>query len=529
MILSLEEIKKIIKDNPNREIVDLAVKMQKRLSVHVLGIGVDYYLSKINNFENADQFQVRKKYARSNKDIIERITRPIDKVFSATGGSTFYDLPENKNQEFRNKLKNVENGISLKKWIEEYWKIAYMCDPMGIVFIEVDENGDAYPTYKSSSSIYDYKLNGRNLDYIVFKENTKDDSNRYRVIDNNFDYIIESRGEEIKIIQNETYKNYFGEVPAIICSNIPIIGSNGFKSPIENIVEIADEYLRENSVKSVYKLLHGFPKPWEYISECKECNGTGSVNAEICPSCKGTKADLKKDVSETRFLPIPDSNDAKIAPDIAGYTAPSIEAWSKMSEELKELESLMFETLWGTKQLEKGENDTATGKFIDTQPINDRLSKISESAETIEKFITDSLGFYYYNSSYNGSSINYGRRYQIESHDSIWKKYEEARKNGAPDTILDDFLFEYTQSKYENNSLELQIQLKLLEVEPFKHLSVSDVKSLELEGIDYYKKVYFNEFVSTLSDNEIIYKTSKTLRDNLTNYVTKKIIKNEKE
>ena len=527
MILTRAEILEILKENPHKEDVKIAQEAQKKLSVHVFGIGMDEYLEKINSFENPDQYKIRKKYARSNKDIIERVARPIDKIYSATGGSVFYDLPEKQNQEFRNRLRNIENGLTLRKWIEQYWKQAYLSDPMGLIFMEVDENGDAYPTYKGSNEIFTYQLNGRYLDYVVFnveyKNEEKKEAKHFRVVDDSYDYLVEKDGEDIRIITEETFPNHFEKVPAILNSDIPVLGTDYFESPLNKAIEIADEYLREGSVKSVYKLLHGFPKAWEYQSQCTNCEGTGNVGGETCPVCKGTRVKPMRDVAEVRLIPIPEGTDVKIAPEIGGYITPPIEAWDKMTDELEQMESLIFKTIWGTRQKEEAENDTATGRFIDTQPINDRLSKFSEASELIEKFITDNLGYFYYGNNYKGSSVHYGRRFQIESPDVIWLKYENARKNGAPDTMLDDLLMDYVQSKYENNSLELQKQTKLLEIEPFPHLTAIQVKGLAISPIDYVRKAYFTEFAKTLTDNEIIFINTNTLQTKFTAYAEEKL------
>ncbi|MDR1199990.1 MAG: hypothetical protein LBK94_13440 [Prevotellaceae bacterium] len=530
MILSTEQIKNILTADPNGAVVDYAQKMRKDLFVHVFGDGLSEYIKQINNFENDSQYQARKQYGRSNKDIMERLTRPLDKVFSAAGGSTFYDLPEKQNREFRNRLKNTENGLPLRKWIEQYWKSAYLADPMGIIFIEIDENGDAYPTYKGSNEIKAYRLNGRHLDYVIFNVEkdayskyivTDEEKTKqimfYRVVDDEKDIIIKYDGE-VSIIEEETYTNHFGHVPAIINSDLPKIGTINFVSPLERIIEIANEYLRECSVKSVYKLLHGFPKYWEYQSVCSDCKGTGLVSGEKCKSCKGTGIKLSHDVSDIKLLPIPTENDKSLAPYVGGYIVPPIEAWTRMNEELKDLETLMFTTLWGTEQLKNGENNTATGKFIDTQPVNERLSKFSDAAEVIETFITDNMAFLYYGNSYKGCSVSYGRRFIIESPDTLWVKYQNARNSGASVSALDDMLKEYLSTKFENHSIELHKQLKLIELEPFVHLSVMQVQALNITGLDKAKKLYFEDFIRTLTDNEIISESRDALNKRLAEY-----------
>ena len=532
MILTIEQIAEILKENPNKKMMDLAKADNKRLSMHLFGAGMKEYLELINNFENPDQHAVREKYARSNKDIMERITRPVDKVFSAKGGSTFYDLPDNIDREFRERLANTENGLSLRKWIEQYWKPAYLSDPMGLVYMEIDESGDVYPTYKSIGDIYTYQPNGRKIDYLVFHVKEKEsnehkefeDVKKFRVVDDAWDMVVKWDGRSVEVVGRETFPNHFGFVPGFINSDIPVLATDYFASPLAPIIEIADEYLRECSVKTVYKLLHGFPKYWEYASECPNCNGTGNVAGETCKVCNGTRVKLKWDVSDRKTLPLPDTKDeVVIAPNVGGYITPPLETWVRMSEELYELESVMFETLWGTKQAEQAENNTATGKFIDTQPVNDRLSKFSDAAEVVEKFITDCMGKLYYGSMYGGSAINYGRRFTIESPDTIWEKYENARSKGAPDAVLDDLMREYIQSKYENNSMELQRQLKAIDLEPFPHLTASQVQSLKVAPKDYTKKVYYSDFIKTLSDNEVIFVNIKALQGRFDEFAEEKM------
>ena len=510
MILTLEQISEILKTNPNEAMMSLARERNKRLSAHLFGANMDTYIQNINSFENDDQWEARKKYARSNRDIMERITRPIDKVFSAKGGSTFYNLPDKKDQEFRTRLRNTENGLALRKWIEQYWKPAYLSDPMGLIFMEIDEYGDAYPTYKGSVDIYTNKPNGRDVDYVIFKKGDKE----YRVIDDAWDMLVKWDGKTAEIVREETYPNHFGYVPGMIISDIPVLNTEYFESPLWSIIEIADEYLRECSVKSIYKLLHGFPKYWGYEKQCPKCKGAKFISGEECKDCNGTGVKLKWDIADTYTLPIPENRDtdAIIAPNVAGYIAPPLPTWSMMTEELRLLETIMFETLWGTKQAENAENNTATGKFIDTQPVNDRLCKFSDAAEVIEKFVTDCMGKLYYGDLYVDSSINYGRRFTIESPDTIWNKYEGARTKGAPDSVLDDLLREYMQAKYENNSVELQRQLKAFDLEPFPHLTAEQVQKLNVAKADYVKKIYYSDFVKTLSDNDVIFVNIETLR-----------------
>jgi hypothetical protein len=514
MLLDIADIKRIIKDRPNKAIVDEGQKMNKKLAVHIAGIGMDTYLEQINTFENLDQKLIRQKYARSNVDLFDRLARPIDEVFSARGGSVYYNLPKSQEADFRSHLASVEWGYTLRKWMDHIARIAYLMDPMGLILIEVG-NGDAYPTYKSVAGVYDYQLNGRSLDYIIF---TTADKNVFRVIDDSFDRLVKWDGESVRTVSGKTFPNYFGHVPARIVSDIVKPGMDVFCSPFWTVVELADEFLREGSIKSVYKLLHGFPKYWQYTSDCVDCEGHGVKNGADCPACRGTGKKLRHDVADNINLPVPQKEDPKIAPDVAGYVTPDIKGWEAMTAELQLLEDIMNHTIWGTHQRDEADNDTATGRFIDVQPVNRRLNKFSEWGEEIERFVTDELGVFYFPGSYKGASVNYGRRYLIESPDTVWEKYLTAREKGAPQSTLDELLRDYYYTKYSNDSLELQKHIRLMKLEPFVHLTITESKLVAVGTLDYKMKLYFTEWLGTLQETNLLFGNLEGLRASLKEY-----------
>lgn len=533
MILKEADIKKILLERPNKKLIDEASKYTRKLMMHMTGVGLKEYIQRIDHFERPGAQEIRLKYTASNKDLFSRIHRPIDKVFNARGGSSYYNLPEAQTKKFRQILSNVEYGYSIRKWMEAFWRPAYHYDPMGMIFIEIDQNGEAYPTYKSIIDVYDYQPNGRQLDYIIFKTDQKIERVRngkkvqrpvYRIVDDAFDYLVEWDGVNYRTIQKETFANFFGQVPAIIISDIfdPLRGF--YISPDDDIIEKADEFLREGSVKSIFKNYFGFPQAWRYSSDCPTCQGEGIFEGRKCPDCHGQRVNSKREPWEAIEVPIPESNDHKLAPDLAGYVSPDIEGWGKMTEELQLLEDIMDRTYWGTQRVEEDKkNETATGRFVDVQPVNERLNKFSDAAEYVEDYVTDLLGQFYFGKGYKGASINYGRRFLIETPDEIWLKYQNARKSGAPNSVLDNLLIDFYQTKYQSDSVEMQRYLKLMRVEPFVHLTAIDLNAITIPKLDYLKKLYFNEWLAITPDSDILLKPVAALQESLTQYVTPKM------
>lgn len=521
--LTPSDIKNILLTRPNKQLIIDGEAMHKKLSIHINGIGIADYLEQIETYEKQDALVIRKKYARSNIDLFSRLLRPVDKVFCARGGGRYYKLPTTEQEKaFDQQLLDVENGYSSKKWVETFWKPRYHDDPMGLVFMEVGKN-EVYPTYKAITDIFDYKPDGRKLEYVVFRT---EDPQVFRIVDDTYDMTYKVEGEKVKKV-GETYNNYFGYVPGLIISDIPKAGFEDlYASPVDPIVELADEYLRDGSIRNVYKFKHGFPKSWKYREMCGDCKGTGARGSNPCTTCNGTGKKLDSSVSEIMVLDWPTANDQVIAPNVAGYITPALDYLKYAREELTYLEDLMNKTHWGSSQvapLKNGNPETATGRFIDAQPVNERLASYADAAEKIEKFIVDAIGQFTYQTEYKGCTITYGRRFLVEGPDVLWKKYEDSRKSGAPLSILDEQLKEYLESKFQANTMELQKYLRMMRIEPFPHMTVDEVSKI-VSGVELARKAYFTEWAGTVREVDWLVKKDVELKDSLTEFASKRYV-----
>ena len=524
-MLSLEQVKEIIKAG-RPHWIQCAEKESVKFNVHFNGEGVEEYLKPNDGWENPQQMKARKELVTSNRFLFENLTRPIDKVFTATGGNNVY--PKNK-EKIVKAIGNIRHGYSIKKWIQNIQANKYYTDPNGLVFFEWDKN-TTYPTIKSIGSIFNYQTSGREVQWVIFNSETTDKGILWRVVDESNDYTYKQNGESFVLIKEKTFKNPFGRCPAIVNSDIIHFELNRKDSPFAPVIELADHYLRTSSVKNIYENYHGYPIFWAYGQPCKRCHGEGSIHGEgslsglqipeVCPSCSGTGNTLRKDVTDIIALKPPsDSNDPKLAPDIAGYVQPDLETWREQRVELDWLWQLMHFTTWGTSY--QRDQQTATATYIDAQPVNERLSQFSEAFEDMEQKMTELVALFYIKSA-NDISINWGKRFMIESPDAIWKKYQSARKEGAPKTSLDYLLNQFYQSEYANDVESLITSVKRIKLEPFIHLTETEVKDLGITGRDLLSKFYFNDWVKSLEDGYIFVTDLKRLQTEFEAYITEK-------
>lgn len=572
MICTFEQIQQIVLKNPNKSLVDYGIEQNTKLAMHVDGRGMKEAIKHIEFFANKELYAIQKQYAISNQDVFGRLLQMEEMVFSARGGSSYFRLPTDEQETQMNALlSNVRFGISLRKWIKNFAIKAYRTDPMGIVFMEVEQQRitadgtlippNAYPTYKSIACIYDYKPNGRRLEYVCFQltkseavyfgitdpdlEGLLNDAktNYYRLVDDAKDIIVKKEESTVRLATNITHKNpvanTWKRTPGFIISDLMLYtDTNKFLSPLNLVVELADCFLQDRSIRDLQKKYHGFAKAVEPLLSCPTCEGTGYVSSNACPDCaikgadKGSGYKLKTKVSDVAKFPLEIlENSGFDFRKIFGYVTPDIESWNKQDNSLNDLEELIELTYWGTLRVKKtkqnatntdGQPKTATEIDSNEQPKEARLNAIAEWAESTEGMIADFIGEYWFEDTAFKSSITYGKDWIFRSPEEYMADYLTLRTKGAPDFTLDETIEKYYKAKYQTNPLQLEKYLKMLDVEPFPHLSVNVAKGLITDFTEYNCKLYFGEWANTVIDIDWIRLKPVHLKQKLKEYVLAK-------
>ena len=549
MILSNKEIEEIILNGTSKE-MKLARLHAKEMNMHVTGKGSQQYLEKLDEYENTNQKILREKIMKSNKSVFSFILRPLDKIFSAKGGSVNYNLVENDIYKVKQAVTDVADGLNIKRYLKKVVLKKYVIDPNGILFVDLDDEGNLQTEFIGSEKIMWYKNKGNKVDAIVFEGETKEEDKiqrkYYRVIDDKLDriFVTEPSLDTSKILKvreviSDRLDNYFGYVPAIILGDIKNPNENIFESFISDISEEAKDLLHDISINKIHKISQGFAKYWQRPEACTKCHGEGVVKYEDpdtpgtwledeCTSCGGAGYKQKVSPSDVMIVPLAEKDEVDPAPHIAGYVNPSIEIWKKYDDNIRDTRNYLFQVLWGTTFEQGGRNETATGRFIDTQPVQDRLRDISHTFSLLHQFILDCYGIVTLRDSSYKSYVSYGTRYVIESPDEILKTLMDASSKKVSDVILQDMRNKYLSAEYQNDDVEFAKKNKIARVEPFPNMSVSEIISSDLIPYeDKLAKAYFMTWYSTLTDADILLKDEKRLKDELYVYIESKKQKNE--
>lgn len=486
---------------------------------------IEFLIKRIEKLESLAKAKVRQDYARSIEDLVARLFLPIENVFSSTGGVKDYSngdaklSPEN-NDRLLNFVSNIKDGKSLEIYLKEQWMDLYHTDPAGVIKLTYTSfapgiagnyKGVAsiYPVYFGINTIRNYTPKGQLVDNIIFEPvKMPDNSQIWTVIDDNMEWSFIQKGKTITLNPEKTFEHPFGEVPIIINSNKT--DKYGTRlSPIDKIIPLLCEYGRDQSIKTIFKFLQGFPMTYKMDMLCLTCNGTKKQGTEDCTACGGTGwFNGKTDVTTDFVTQAPDGDTPAIDPKlIAGFISPDLETWKQFNEELDFLERKIELTYWGKSDREKAQNGgpeakTATQIIYDKQPQINKLMEYSNTTEWIEWKLTEWIC--------NGldpakpkdanvSLIVYGNHFILEGVDEILEKYYASKTAGAPVVIKDTIWNELITVKYKYDPTYMAQTIKKSVCEPYLHWSDEECNSFGGQKA-VFKKAFFRDWWAALND-----------------------------
>jgi hypothetical protein len=551
--LSNEEVIRIVKTNPNGTFIRWLRAKYKVMRSHVTGVGSDELINQIEGFERKNIMKARKKMMLSNKDLIARLMKPRAKIYSAKGGIESYNLATSELiQEWKEFLSHCAGKkTSLKHFIRQEIQKAFDIDPMGLKWVAINDEGEPYPTYKCIQNIYDYEINGEGTpEYVVFTSTAKeiqqyitngiikglDETNSnpkvYRVVCDNYDRIVVWGAQEPKIVAE--IPNVFGIVPGEVVSDILAEDTSGKKyweSDLYDITELLSQYVFARSIYNIAYSQTAYPLMWMQKQTCPTCNGKKHLGQALngsaprpsdvdltCPECGGTGVYPHFQNSDTFIWEFNKDTSGKVPVPPLGIIETAIANLEYMNRERVEIETLCTETQWGvakvfpnarvnnnaTKEGSGNTSETAFESKLNEQPKYDKLKEYSIWLQNSIKWYADTMGKVKYQDAYISSAILCGDRYAIESPDEILTRITKAKSAGAAQAVLESLHYEYLESKYENNPLELR-KYKIYYIgEPYFFFTVADMLTWpQIPKVQLLEKQMWGEFMCTLTDRVI--------------------------
>lgn len=506
--MTVEEIIELVKEKTQKGaplFIQEARKKATKQKALVTGDGfIDELIGKIEKIESLDRAEARKKYSKDIRGVFSRITSRRSLVFNSEGSSEINNFKTDKSKEdFLNGINKIKGGKSLLSFLEESLFHLMDIDPNGLIFMEYKGDEKCYPTYKSIHDIRDYESDGQSLKWVLFESKKELEYKFWRFVDSEKDVeIIEKNGV---FVVNNQFAHPFGMVPGFIVSPFKEIGTEIRYSSINEIIPDAEEYARDKSILTLYKFLHGFPITWRYTQSCVVCNGTGKQNNTApCLKCDGTGTIGKNDVTDIIEIDLPRStDDPTVAPNLAGFIQPDLDTWKQYKEDLRDAEERMESTIWGMDMM-RDKNETATGKFIDQQPVINTLNTLTTAAEFSYNFLANLFANWQLKTKPKTEVFYlriFGRRFIIESIDTLQKKYSEGQKTGLNSVLMDDLLEQIIVSKFSSNRDLMDLEMKKAKLEPYIHLGYKETFDI-FGAVEAEKKTMFVSFWEQADKNK---------------------------
>lgn len=552
----------ICKDRPNRSVVSSCIATQNDIKKHIDGTGYQNLIKQVDGRETENQAKIRKQMSKpATIPLTKVIIDELNRWTNAQGTEKTYHFEDKgKEKEFReNVLNYVWHSKSMSDFVNTDLKESIDTEFNGFyvvtkgnrvivgersyeyrdgIEVGVDETEPYLPyiIFVSIEDTRDFLKNGDRIEYLCYKygnrveqENGKERIiEQYRFIDDDWSRIIENDGDNWYISEADEYKplpNEVGFVPAVQISNMKknVSVDGVMKSQLTFLVPMLDRYLEKDSELIQSETLHAFPKHWMTGIKCPECGGDKFVVNDreknyytsaleigdhmTCPVCVGEGSIVIKDSTQVAKVPqvLPEGFRA-YSSEIGGYIVPPIDSLEYLNKTKRELGDDIIYAGTSNKNIVSNKFKTATENNQNLKTLEDKIDDRLRNIEKVEIFLTDAIAKMHkdFKKTYKGCTIKYSRRLFYKSESEILTNIETAKRSGMSFSYIKQMQTELYRSKYIHAPLELDLAIKLTNVENFVGFTYDEIRDNEIISDDQKRyKFYFNDAVEDIADEGI--------------------------
>jgi hypothetical protein len=127
------------------------------------------------------------------------------------------------------------------------------------------------------------------------------------------------------------------------------------------------------------------------------------------------------------------------------------------------------------------------------------LNRVKKGFEAAQQWVDETICRLRYGRYFISAKINYGTEFYLYSPEELRKRYAAAKESGASESELDIMQNQIIETEYRNNPTQLRRMKILAELEPFRHLSRTEVTELREKNLisdtDLRIKLNFPTFV----------------------------------
>lgn len=511
MALELNQIKQILQKPTKRQLIQKAVKLQRRLRFHTetnivtsdINQPASLFLDWVKSLLPKDKYNTFLQLFRfplPTPAVVEDVYRELERVFYSRNSSSSYQFTSSElSEDWAEYRKNKLNEPDV--WKTVGWK-KMQVSPNSILVIDLPEvqtsnRPEPYFYWLEIDAVIDYELsaNGITFEWLIFKQ----PDNRIAVFDNDSIRVYQLNDKnEIQSLVSEAYHD-LGYCPASFfwSSQLNECSSDLKKNPITKELSNLDWYLFFAISKQHLDLYAPYPIYSAYEANCNfENNETGDYcdggflrnsngeykilsngTVEKCPCCSE-----KRIAGPGSFLEVPVPNQSEGIADMRNpiqITTIDRESLDYNVSECVRLKNEIVVSVVGSggnvSEKEAINETQVTANFESKTSV---LNALKTNFELAQKFVEDTICKLRYGDAFISSSINWGTEFYVFTVGELYSKYKQAKDNGASNSELDAISQQILEVEYRNNPLVLQRMLILKQLEPYPHKTLDEVLKL---------------------------------------------------
>lgn len=533
MGLSISEIKKRITEPRKRQTISRAVYHQNRIKFHaqtrITGYDINQpvtdFLAFVSNLIPHDKFKIFKtlfRYPVFTNGVTGICFDKLSRIFDGRNPAFNYQFM---NSDQRDDWEYYRQDVlhEPEVWSNKGWEF-FQTEINSVLIVDLateQSPGDKYPApyfyWLPIASVIDYRANATTglMDWIIFRQDDK----RIAVIDNErYRIFTEADGGNIGELLVDNPHD-LGYCPARFFWTEPLSLSDPDvkQSPLTKQLEALDWFLFYHVSKRHLDLYGSYPIYSGYEQSCDFINGENGDYCDggflkdkqgfyrldqagllqRCPKCGDKRI---AGVGSFVEIPIPDGDKQPDLRNPVQMLTVDRQSLDYNVEEEERLKNNIITSIVGTNE------EITTRDALNEQQIQANfesqstiLNRIKKGFEAAQQFVDETVCRLRYGSLFVSAKVNYGTEFYLSSATELRERYKVAKESGASEAELDALQNQILETEYRNNPTQLQRMLVLAELEPYRHLTRTEVLDLYGKQIvsetDMRIKLNFANFV----------------------------------
>ena len=533
MGLSISEIKKRITEPRKRQTISRAVYHQNRIKFHaqtrITGYDINQpvtdFLAFVSNLIPHDKFKIFKtlfRYPVFTNGVTGICFDKLSRIFDGRNPAFNYQFM---NSDQRDDWEYYRQDVlhEPEVWSNKGWEL-FQTEINSVLIVDLateQSPGDKYPApyfyWLPIAFVIDYRANATTglMDWIIFRQDDK----RIAVIDNErYRIFTEADGGNIGELLVDNPHD-LGYCPARFFWTEPLSLSDPDvkQSPLTKQLEALDWFLFYHVSKRHLDLYGSYPIYSGYEQSCDFSNGENGDYCDggflkdkqgfyrldqagllqRCPKCGDKRI---AGVGSFVEIPIPDGDKQPDLRNPVQMLTVDRQSLDYNVEEEERLKNNIITSIVGTNE------EITTRDALNEQQIQANfesqstvLNRIKKGFEAAQQFVDETVCRLRYGSLFVSAKVNYGTEFYLSSATELRERYKVAKESGASEAELDALQNQILETEYRNNPTQLQRMLVLAELEPYRHLTRTEVLDLYGKQIvsetDMRIKLNFANFV----------------------------------